>query len=369
MTGPIKISHEKCTLHEKLFCGDGTVKSSLRLTREIVINDATSNALMEMNVQNIRTFFRDNPTLIKLGGNRSVENTYLKLWSMVYDSRFYGCCKCEDANDGSIKHVSTNLATYPRLTQNWENELIIGKELTEYIVIDKVSSIKESSSQVARITSNPLDENQTLLESIWFCDATVVLKRPAISVTKLIDRQHEEPRDVWRMIGNIMAWSDDVFITSGQFPVRRCLWDLLIINGIDIVPCTGLSDIGDIQAFVFSVRVLILIFYLGCCYGGISRTLLNERISNKRHECLLPPKSPGVYHSLFATSKIPHRLICGHANGKISGEAFGEITVKNWLSEFRGLYDRACERYGIASHHWRFLDDYLDLSIDPYEKI
>lgn len=352
----------RCCLHARLFNGiDITTVDRKMTTGEIEpVND---------NASNVRAFFRANPTLLKLGGARSVENTYLGLWSIIYDDRYYGSCDCDDVL-GGLRHTITDLSTYPRFSHgDWENDLTMGSEWTEASIIgDTYSRSFARSLSNSHLIDSPFDRQQPLIEMTWFCTVTISVKRPIFNVTKLLDCQHENPRDVWCMIGRVIAWCDDVYAINRHFPVRRALWDLLVVDGTELIPCAGLTDVGDLAAFVFSVRILLLIFYVGCTYGGISRVLpVNERVSNKRHECLLPPKTPGVYHSLFATSKVPHRLICGSdgrstaAKNENGGSSVSQsVSAIAWLNEFRALYDRACERYGVPFYRWHFLTDFAE---------
>lgn len=363
-------SEKRCSIHAPMFEGGGAIRKC----------STSTNDLSASNANDVQFFFHTNPNLLRLGNRRSVENMYQSLWSLVYDPSCYGPCACDNSTyRATLEHRVSWLATYPHVTRGmWDHETALNGDVANTRIVNvstlktlgdrQHAAISTTSNDTTSRTDNETVFHDTLNKMEWYCTVNLSTREPVTSAVKLMDFQHRDPREVWILLSQVLMWCDDVYTAYERFPVRRSLWDLLLLNETRLIACVGLTDVGDADTFVFSMRILLLIFYMGCSYGGVSRTLsVNERVSNKRHECLFPPKTPGVYHALFATSKAPHRLVCLNnvnlatgSSSRSSGISTSQTCVSNdhsiiWLREFRGLFDRACERYTIPSYDWCFL--------------
>lgn len=165
----------------------------------------------------------------------------------------------------------------------------------------------------------------------WWCDVSIawshaVSPHDTRAAIKLLDQRFDYPRYAWVLIFDVMDWCERTYAPLGVYPVRRSVWNMLILPAtIDsagvtcseptvagrIVSSCGLVNVGDLCAYAYTLRILVLTIYLGCSYGGMARAAsVNDRVSNRAHRCVFPAKTSGVYHSLFHTSVLPHRLFC-----------------------------------------------------------
>lgn len=64
----------------------------------------------------------------------------------------------------------------------------------------------------------------------------------------------------------------------------------------------------------------------------------SKRITRRNHDCWFPVKSSGIYYGLFATSALPHDLVCDET------KTFDKKYIKNWFNKLEKITLKATEK-------------------------
>lgn len=351
-------------------------------------------------LRDVLVFAATNVRLFTIGGERSIASVYRSLWRLIYGSSSFGRgCALSDrggSDSGRSVHVTHGSATFPwrshgdtvsRFAYNSDRDHHHQRSSTDStataVVLVSIQArllpVVVPSNAISVTAIHAFDANYKCVNPTeWRCDVTTTWSLSttraihAMSTTKLLDHRFESARDAWCLLFDVMNWCERTHETLDVYPVRRSVWDLLVVTGFDnvangsnncetvIFSTNGLIDVGDVYAYAHTIRVLVLIIYLSCSYGGISRAAcVNDRVSNRSHRCAFPTKTSGVYYALFHTSVLPHRLFCGDGGGNDDDDLLGygggdSNTVATneavcWLNRFRQLCANAAARYDIPS--------------------
>lgn len=273
------------------------------------------------------------------GSKQSILTTYRLLWEDIYGENT-GVCSLDENIEGCVRvHRASNVPTYPWLEQRYVRDNAFGD-------IDAITNVATSSVPESDFTRVQ-----------WLCDVRTRIESHT-NVVKLMDYKFECAAEAWTLISQIVDWCCETYETIGMFPIRRSVWDMLMMKkcqditeswtrgmcnvGNDswyrVASCCGLTDIGFEMEYARTLKKLLLIVYVCCCYGGIGRkTTANERVSNHTHVCSFPPKTSGIYRALFHTSILPHRLTCYEIESS-----------SDWLNHFHELAKSCCRRYNVV---------------------
>lgn len=345
-------------------------------------------------------FAATNHRLFTTGGERSVASIYRALWRLIYggggDERHDVTCELtEDAEHVANNHTVFHATAYPwRLGRDTVARFAYDSEscqvskfddISENEIARKVTPKRNDDDALARMRDYPYDEffrarfEGRRRRNDWLCDSSVTWNSLSErDVVKLLDYRFDDPRRAWALVLDVMDWSESVRDTLDFYPVGRSVWDTLVFSRTfsqpffsnrgersrrrgkpRFVSTRGLTEIGDVCSYVYTLRVFMLTIYLGCSYGGMARAAsVNDRVSNRSHRCAFPAKTSGVYHALFHTSVQPHRLFCGvsekqhssddaSANTTASTVETSESRAIGWLARFNNLCDNAATRYDL----------------------
>lgn len=423
-------SRDYCAIHKPLECfaeeSGGTSSSSFKkssnrhVTRVEYNANSNRDALAELLESStnwvkreIERYFESNRALSRAGNERSIANTYRLLWNIIYASDDFGSCFCRaeatwrDVDDTTSTITADECFRDDRsfVSRKTNNLTLIHVHEDAAVIptrnIDDLArqglNVGDSRTRLRYNTTSPwtcpsdtsvssrdiLDSSNSVYRAIWRCSiehrfddtSTTELYRNTnyYSLVKIMDCSFDDTRSAWYAIVQILDWCDQVHDFTDMFPVRRSVWNAYVRNRRDVIAV--LTDLGDLTVFTHTIRLLLLIVYVACSYGTISRKLsVNDRVSNRKHECLFPTKTAGVYHALFHTSILPHRLLCGddrattrardeasspcsrHSSSRITAIRSDSLAAVNaWWNDFRDLTERACERYDVSVPRWHFL--------------
>lgn len=328
------------------------------------------------------------------GGERSVVSVYRSLWRLLYSNERYGVsCECEmDIERIQHRHTVFGTTAYPwRVrndtavrfaydSENTENLVTAAKStfVNDYpsgegiTIARKIIPTVDYTLANSRLINYPYDITEQSSSNPWLCNASLLwnTSNQNSSIVKLLDYRFDDPRKAWALILDIVEWCERVYENLDFYPTQRSVWDILVLSDNNAKTCSpsvrfvstgGLTDIGDICSYVYTLRVLMLIIYLGCSYGGMARAAsVNDRVSNRIHRCVFPAKTSGIYHALFHTSVQPHRLFCAAAisSGRTATSSYKEdestqseqstiVRATQWLNNFRNLCANAAIRYDL----------------------
>lgn len=346
----------RCRIHRNLFdriTNKELVHSSRQNERGLEIaRDEYSLTAHELAVY---MYYKSNVALFQNGKDRSVINRYNELYSIVYNEKCYGSCK-ETADN----HSTVGISSFPKTNYHELLHLSLGRD--------------ENFLSANRCTSNSVG-----YKNRWYDSVRIRLIRNALGIgdesdsgfvydyVKLLDDTYDNFEQVWKRFNDIYTWANSVNERIHFYPVRRSIWDLLVWKkyhtednspfDVELISNTLIPDIGQREEFLLSIRILLRILYISCCLSkNITRTVdSSKRITKRNHDCWFPVKTSGVYFGLFATSVLPHELMC---NDTLD---LNEEYMKRWFKILDKIRSMARERYLLDSSSV-FNNNDIDLS-------
>lgn len=321
-----------------------------------------------------KEFFDRSRRTFDVGRERSIRRTYDALWSLVYSNEsvidaslsqfaivdngqlFSPTCveprsnslsnnrsgrkrrSCVSTANGT--HIWRNLPSFPMIGNSKIDELLSASLGTEFS--KRTNRVKSALAN----PTYPLLTRSVAYESSWTVDVELTYRKrideisnaernctvslPATfslgrNVTKLMDYAYTSARAAWVVLARLITWTEDFYCEFNCYPVRTSVWDALVVeceaisiarNDFDVWSegvrlATATVDVGDVVAYVHTLRVLTLMVYLSCCYTeAIDRKLrASLRVSYRKHDCVLPQKTADIYFSLFHASTFPHKFL------------------------------------------------------------
>lgn len=326
------MANHRCELHKNVFEWFENSKTSLKKKRKC---DDASSAKKSTNIKIpicLKNLYAFNEKTISLGGKRSVLSLYEKLYSYIYNGGENLDCMLVNRSTEILAHVYGNC---------WKT----------YVSSEIQSRIAQSDNFEETCNRNVWsDDRSNVRDCKWFY---CMNKRYMEYAIKLMDFPVRNEYVGWVLILQAISFSISCKINTKFWPVRRSVLDVLMVPTVigtnplrfvtkldqvyhypevelaeeegyvaslpalndDIVYSMhflrGASDLGNLLEWSRSMRKFFLLVYLCCCYGEIEKSLSREkRVTNTKHFCQLPPKTAGVFYTLFRSSRLAHRLLC-----------------------------------------------------------
>lgn len=177
---------------------------------------------------------------------------------------------------------------------------------------------------------------------------------------KLLDFALVSGYECWTLWNDTLDRALQVYNRRRLYPVKSSLFHLGIVVSVGVATASAVhlhglnTNLGLLVNFVQSLRMLMHMSLLSCCYG-MQRKALDRLNYTKQHDCAFPAASQGVYNQLFLTSKLGHELLC-NAPVNTSRECVA------WLLLYRETRRLVFERQGWS--HSGLLDAHLAMLQD-----